>query len=203
MERNPYFWQVDQAGQPAPLHRPAQLQHLAGRRVPDARRDLRPPGHPGAPHRHPAEQADALAEHAEGRLPPGRAHRLRRAAGSDLPEHHAQGPEDAGDVRQQGVPAGALDGHQPQGDHRHRLSRPVASPGRRARARAIPGTTRSSSRQFTEHDPKQGERDPRQARLHQEGRARASACVPTGRRCSSPSTSSRRSIPTPWTRSSW
>ena len=73
MERNPYFWQVDQRRQPASLYRPADLQHLAGRRVADARRDLRPPGHPGAPHRHAAEQADAVAEHAEGRLPPDRA----------------------------------------------------------------------------------------------------------------------------------
>ena len=59
------------------------------------------------------------------------------------------------------------------------------------------------ARQFTESRPGAGERHPRQARLRQEGRAAASGCVRTARRCSSPSTSSRRSIPTPWTRWNW
>ena len=85
--------------------------------------------------------------------------------------------------------------HRPQGDHRHRLS--SASPSRTspARGRGIPGTTRSCARQFTEHEPAKAN-----AMLDKLGYnkkdARASACGPTGRRCSSPSTSSRRSTPT-------
>ena len=90
-------------------------------------------------------------------------------------------------------------GHQPQGNHRHRLSRPVralpdrAAPGpslvqREAARASSPITTRSRRTRSSTSSA-----TPSRTR-------RASACVPTGRRCSSPSTSSRRSIPTPWTR---
>ena len=56
-------------------------------------------------------------------------------------------------------------GIEPQGDHRPRLSRPVASPTRPGRGRAIPGTTRSSRASTPSYDPREGERHARQARL--------------------------------------
>ena len=60
----------------------------------------------------------------------------RCAAGADLPEPHAQGPEDAREMfGKQAVPPGAVAGHEPQGDHRSGLPGPVAAPTRPARAR--------------------------------------------------------------------
>ena len=96
----------------------------------------------------------------------------------DLPQYHPQRPEDAGDVRQQGLPQSAVARHQPQGDHRHRLSRPVrALPGRTA-PEAIPGSTRNIARQFTDHNVKEAnaildglgyKRDAQGARLRPDG----------------------------------
>lgn len=125
MERNPYFWQVDTAGNQLPyIDRIAfsisqDVQSLMLDAV-SGKLDLQE-----RPHLLAAEQADARAEPEEGRLSPLRSRLLVGPAMPDVHEHHPQGSEDAGDVRQQGIPSGAVAGDQPQGDHRARLSRPV------------------------------------------------------------------------------
>ena len=104
----------------------------------------------------------------------------------DLLQHHPQRPEDAGDVRQQGVPQGAC--RSASTARRSSTSSISASPSRSrpGRARAIPGSTRSTPGSSPTTTSRRRTRSSTGSATSAMRRARA--CGRTGRRSSSPST---------------
>ena len=77
MRRNPYFWQVDTAGNQLPYVDAINFgisQDVESLMLDVISGQAR---YPGPAYRHAAEQADAVAEHGEGRLPPDRVGQLR------------------------------------------------------------------------------------------------------------------------------
>ena len=133
MKRNPYFWQVDTAGNQLPYI--DQITFSISQDVESLMLDAIS-GKIDFQDRHidSLPNKPTLVQNAQkGGYRLVELEVLALQPVSDLLQHHAQRPEDAGDVRQQGFPQGAVARHQPQGNRRHRLSRPVrAVPGRAA-----------------------------------------------------------------------
>ena len=189
MERNPYFWQVDTDGNQLPYIDQHHLQHLAGRRVADARRDLR--ASIDIQERHIdslPEQADAVAEHAEGRLPADRARSAPRRQQVQIYLNITHKDPKMREMFANKEFRKALS----LGINRKEIIDIVylgqSEPYQTGPRPGHPWYHEKLARQFTEFNAAEANAHPRQGSASQEGRAAASACGPTGRSCSSPST---------------
>ena len=197
MERNPFFYEVDTAGNQLPYIDRIQMtarREPGGAEPPGHRRPVRPPG---APHGH--DQAPGVpGEPGQGRL------RRQARPGAERLRRHAPGePRLRGRSRDRQVaphrrlPAGPVDGHRPRPAQRDVLARDRRPRlGRAGGLDAVqPGA--GVAEEVVDARRQAGQRPARQDRPLEEGRRRATGC---GRTARGGSASSCRPRPAPSSR---